>query len=182
MPRCTHLLRSLAAVGLLTVTPVHAQRPEPPGSPPDAQVQPLAPAEVQRLFDAYTLMQAQEALKLTAAQYGPFVTRMKALQDVRRRNHQARMQILRELARASAEGAAPDEAALRDRLKALRDQDLKMAADLQKAYASVDELLDLRQQARFRLFEENMERKKFDLLMRARQRRGPLANPRPRGR
>ena len=34
----------------------------------------------------------------------------------------------------------------------------------------VDQVLDVRQQARFRLFEEQMERRKVDLLMRARQR------------
>jgi len=130
------------------------------------------------LFDAYTLMQAQDALKLSDAQYGQFVTRMKALQDVRHRNQQGRMQILRELAQLSSDTATLNEAGLRDQLKALRDHDMKTAADLQKAYAAVDEVLDARQQARFRLFEENMERKKFDLLMRARQRGRPLTNER----
>jgi len=32
----------------------------------------------------------------------------------------------------------------------------------------VDEVLDQRQQARFRMFEESIERRKLDLLMRAR--------------
>jgi hypothetical protein len=125
-------------------------------------------AEVQRLFDAYTLAQAQDALKLTDAQYPEFVTRMKALQDVRHRNQQARLQLLREIDRLTGRGAG--EAELRDGLKALREHDARAAADLQKAYAELDEVLDTRQQARFRLFEESMERKKLDLLMRARQR------------
>ena len=34
---------------------------------------------------------------------------------------------------------------------------------------SIDEVLDVRQRLRFRVFEEQMERRKFDLLMRARQ-------------
>lgn len=138
----------------------------------------LAPADVQRLFDAYTLMQAQDALKLSDQQYSQFVTRMKALQDVRHRNQQARQQLLREIERLSADSAT-DERALRDRLTALREQDVKMAGDLQKAYAGVDEVLDARQQARFRLFEESMERKKFDLLMRARQRGRARLNREP---
>jgi hypothetical protein len=41
---------------------------------------------------------------------------------------------------------------------------------LRKAYDSLDEVLDVRQQARFRIFEENLERRKMDLLLRARQR------------
>jgi hypothetical protein len=94
----------------------------------------LAPADVQRLFDEYTLMQAQDALKLSDSQYSQFVTRMKALQDVRHRHQQARVKLLRELARMSADNAT-EEAILRDRLKALRDQDGQTAADLQKAYA-----------------------------------------------
>jgi hypothetical protein len=42
--------------------------------------------------------------------------------------------------------------------------------DPRKAHDAVDELLDARQQARFRVFEEEMERRKFDLLSRARRR------------
>jgi hypothetical protein len=38
---------------------------------------------------------------------------------------------------------------------------------------------DARQQARFRLFEESMERKKFDLLLRARQRGRARLNREP---
>ena len=45
---------------------------------------------------------------------------------------------------------------------------------MRKAYDGVDEMLDIRQQARFRLFEEQMEQQKLDLLMRARQMHGPL--------
>ena len=63
-----------------------------------------------------------------------------------------------------------DEAAVRDRLKALRELDDRSAADLRRAYDSLDEVLDVRQQARFRIFEETIERRKMDLLMRARQR------------
>jgi len=44
---------------------------------------------------------------------------------------------------------------------------------LRKGYSSVDEVLDLRQQARFRVFEERIERRKLELLMRARQQNRP---------
>jgi hypothetical protein len=40
---------------------------------------------------------------------------------------------------------------------------------MRRAYESLDEVLDVRQQARFRIFEEMIERRKMDLLMRARQ-------------
>ena len=48
----------------------------------------LSPAEVQQLFDAFVLVLAQEALSLTDAQFGPFVTRLKQLQTTRRQTQQ----------------------------------------------------------------------------------------------
>jgi len=58
---------------------------------------------------------------------------------------------------------------LRNQLKALNDLDARLGTDVRQALDGVDQTLDLRQQARFRLFEEQMERRKVDLLMRARQ-------------
>ena len=40
---------------------------------------------------------------------------------------------------------------------------------MRKAYEAIDQVLDLRQQAQFRVFEELMERRKLELVMRARQ-------------
>src|SRR5882672_5579987 len=45
----------------------------------------IAPAEIQRLFDAYALVQAQEQLTISDDQYAQFLTRFKGLQDVRRK-------------------------------------------------------------------------------------------------
>ena len=126
-------------------------------------------AELQRLFDAYTVMQAQEALQLDDAQFGQFVPKLKALQETRRRNDQARHQIVGELARLTAPGTTVDEAAVRDRLRALQDLDSRAAAELRRAYEAVDQQLDLRRQARFRVFEQNMERRKLQLMLRARR-------------
>jgi len=131
----------------------------------------LSPAEVVGMLDAYALVQAQNALQLDDSQYGSFVGRLRTLQETRRKNQRARNQIVQELRRlTNAQVATVDEAAVRDRLKALRELDERSAADLRRAYDSLDEVLDIRQQARFRIFEENLERRKMDLLLRARQR------------
>ena len=99
-----------------------------------------------------------------------FVARLKTLQEIRRRHVVARNRILRDLRRlTNSQTPAGDEAEMRDRLKVLRDEDERGAAEIRKAYDAVDELLDVRQQAQFRLFEEQMDRKRLDLLMRARQ-------------
>ena len=132
--------------------------------------------ELITMLDTYAIVQAQEVLQLTDDQYGQFVTRLKRLHQVRRQNTRARNHILQELRRLSQE-TTPDDNAIRLRLKALQDHDVTAADELRRAYASVDEVLDTRQQARFRLFEERMELRKLDLLMRARNRAARAAVP-----
>jgi len=148
--------------------------------PPGRQSRPadeLSPVAVADMLDSYALVQAQDALQLNESQFGQFVTRLRKLQQMRRQSQRARNQILGELRRlvnpqAAASGQpapAPDEAAIREKLKALRDHDERSAAELRRAYDALDEVMDARQQGRFRLFEEQLERRKLDLLMRARQ-------------
>jgi hypothetical protein len=174
---------TFAAVGLVVwlVSGVAAQGPPPQQPPAGRADMPVPPApdgtaitagQIQRWFEAFTVLQAQDALQLSEAQYGRFVTRLKALQDTRRKHQQARNQLLNEIRRMTnpQNGAAPaDEATITDRLKALRDEEERADADIRKAYDAVDETLDVRQQARFRLFEDRMEQQKLELLMRARQ-------------
>lgn len=145
------------------------QAPAPAVAAPDADAQGVSAGEIQRLYDAYALVQAQDALQLSDEHYVRFVARLKALQETRRRHFVTRNRILQDLRRLTNESTAADEAALRDRLKALRDEEERGAAELRQAQDGVDELLDVRQQAKFRLFEEQMDRKRLDLLMRARQ-------------
>lgn len=130
------------------------------------------------MLDAYAIVQAQTALQLSDSQYGQFVTRLKRLQETRRRSNQARNRLLQQLRLLVAPGATPDEGALRDRLKALDDHDEQTAASVRRESDAVDEVLDARQQALFRLLEERLERQKLDLLMRARDRAKPGAVPR----
>ncbi len=160
------------AATALTADPAGAQRKDPlPAEERPNRPAGLSPGEVVAMLDAYAVVQAQDALALNDAQYGQFVTRLRKLQEARRRNQQARNQILQELRKLAGPQATPpfDENGIRDRLKALRDHDDRAAAELRRAYDALDEVLDVRQQARFRTFEEMLERRKLDLLMRARQ-------------
>ena len=153
---------------LLLITLTLAQAPAD-GQPEGRVNRPpgLTNGELVNMLDTYAIVQAQDALQLADNQYGQFVTRLKQLQRTRRQNTQKRNQILQDLRRLTQESSI-DEAAVRTRLKALHDHEATAAEELRRAYDSVDELLDVRQQARFRLFEERMERQKLDLLMRAR--------------
>jgi hypothetical protein len=158
-------------VGLASPALAAAQRADGAPARPRPNRGVLAPAEVVAMLDAYAVVQAQDALQLSDTQYGNFVSRLKKLQEMRRKNQQARNQIIQELRRLAgpAASAPPDDAAVRTSLKALRELDDRSTADLRRAYDSIDEVLDVRQQARFRVFEETIERRKLDLLMRARQ-------------
>jgi hypothetical protein len=180
------LMRSTVVAGVLTLVVSvsgfagpRAQRgtqapppaPAPaPGQPVPTGDQPINAGEIQRLFEAYAVLQAQDALQLSEGQYFNFVTRLKALQETRRTHLRAHNQILNDLRKlTNPQTGSNDEMAIMERLKALRDEDDRAPVDIRKAYEGVDETLDARQQARFRIFEDRIEQQKLELLMRARQ-------------
>lgn len=135
-------------------------------APPDP-ADGVSPAEIQRLFDAYVVMQAQQELQLTDEQYPRFLARAKALQDVRRRGQAERQRLVQELRRL-LQGTF-DETQAKTVLKQISDLDTRQIADVRQALDGIDQVLDVRQQARFRVFEQQMERRQVELLLRARQ-------------
>ena len=137
-----------------------------------AETADIRPAELANALDRYALVQAQRMLQLDDTHYLQFMPRLKNLQATRRRNTIARarlVQNLRRLVGARAQGE-PDDKAILDVLTSLRDHDERALRELQAAYDAVDEALTVRQRARFRLFEENIENRKLELLMKARSR------------
>ena len=179
-------------LGLILVAamagPALAQDDAPQNPPPQRGGGPLpgldngdmTPGEIQKLFDAYLVMEAQQALALSDQQYPQFLARLRTLQETRRRNQQERNQLMGQLQRLTNPRAAArgDDATIKERLTALQELESRNAAEMRKAYNALDEVLDIRQQARFRVFEEQIERRKIELLMRARQNR-PNQQPRP---
>jgi Spy/CpxP family protein refolding chaperone len=172
-------LKHLAIVAVLALSaaaPAAAQRARARGLDPapaeGGDVPVGSPAEIQRMFDSYALIQAQDQLKISDDKFPQFLARFKALQDTRRRNMVERLRNIQELRRLSNDPQA-DEAQIRDRLKALDALDARTRIEVEKAYESINQVLDLRQQAKFRVFEENMERRKLELVTRARQANRP---------
>ena len=166
------VLASVVGLVALAAWPAAAQEPPPPGQQvnrPNAQGQRgrgqglpapgpnMTLQDMQSMFDAYALVQAQRVLQLNDEQYQRFFMRMNTLQDLRR------------LWRDQA-----GEADLAGRLRAIDDLDLKFEGALRTARQAIDEALTVRQRAGFRFFEEDMERQKIDFLTRARAgRQGP---------
>jgi len=154
--------RLRAAAILLATGQAAGQAPGP------AANENVDPAELGRLFDAYTVMQAQEALGLDEAHFGPFVTRLRALQEMRRRHLRERVAVMRDLRQLLQ--SPGNDAQLKERLDALVRLETASRADQAKAMDAIDELLDVRQRARFRLLEQQLELRKLELVNRARQR------------
>jgi hypothetical protein len=175
------MLRALIVTVWLLSLPVgtttDTQAPAPPQGPGRQAAAPadpdtIPPPVLAEMLDTYAIFQAQRALSIADDKNGPFLARLKKLQDVRRRNTRQRLQMIRELNRLVGPRVQTpaDDATIRAKLAALREHDDRAAAELRLAYDALDELLDAKQQARFRLFEEEMERRKLDLLVRARER------------
>lgn len=152
-----------------------ARQQSSPGLPRLGNGGDMSPGEIQKLFDAYLVMEAQQALALTDEQYPQFLIRLRALQQTRRRNQQERVQLMGQLHRLTnvRQNNRSDDGMIQERLTALQELESRTAAETRKAYNALDEVLDVRQQARFRVFEEQIERRKIELLMRARQQNRP---------
>jgi Spy/CpxP family protein refolding chaperone len=181
------ILRNILAATLIaSVSPmaVIAGQEPPPQTSPQVQRpaggqgqrgrgQGLAPArpgmpiqQLQAMFDAYALVQAQKALRLTDEQYQRFFTRMNRLQDVRRRHIRQRNQLLNELRRKWR--PETDEAELVTLTKQLDEIETTYDSEQRAARRAIDEVLTPRQVAFFRFFEEDMERQKIDFITRSR--------------
>lgn len=156
----------LAGIGTSDAQPrrlrAQAAAPAPAGDPG------TDPAELGRLFDAYTVMQAQEALGLDDARFGPFVTRLRALQQLRRRHLRERGVLMRDMRRLLQ--ASGNDGPLQEKLDALVRLEATIRADEATARAALDDILDVRQRARFRLLEQQLELRKLELVNRARAR------------
>jgi hypothetical protein len=128
----------------------------------------MTAAQAEQLFDQFVIRQARVALELAPSQILPFGRRLEQLQTTRRRGQRRRQQLLNELNQISRGAEPADEATLNAKLKALDDLSASVDQDVRDAYARVEEVLDVRQRARFRIFEQRMERQKLDLMARAR--------------
>jgi hypothetical protein len=182
------LVSACAAAIAITTPGVHAARGgrfQAPGQPtpapgPNGPAAAMTLAELNRIFEAYAVVQAQDYLKLTDEQYPDFVVRLKALQDARRRHFVNHTRIIQDLNRAlHLPEDQIDDKTLRASYEALDREDESAQIEIKKAFDNLIGLLDVRQRARFRLFEENLERRKLDLLSRVQRPNRKVLNPPP---
>ena len=124
--------------------------------------------QVEEYFDQVMLHQARTNLALTDDQFLRFGAGLRRLQVARRQQQRQRLALVRDL--NNLVNATPfDDSAVTSKLKEIDDFSAQSPDEIRTAYDAIDRVLTLRQRARFRIFEEMMERRKLDLVSRARQ-------------
>jgi len=135
------------------------QRPGGPGagSPADQ-------LQVQRLLDAWALVQAKEQLQLTDDQYPGFVARLTKLHDARRRNAMDRRRLLGELRLLLNQSPAAKDDVLGAKIRALDEVTKRGTDESHQVTLEIDGVLTPWQRGRYRVFEELIERRKIEML------------------
>ena len=131
--------------------------------------------EVEGMMEAYILSKLQDSLDLTDEQFGTMVVAQKKLSDARREYRQNRMRVLQQMRRTlQREQAGEDE--LRPLLSQLAGLQDEFIVNEKSRYADIDAILDVRQQARYRILEVELQRRLAEML---RQVRGNRNDARP---
>lgn len=174
----------VCTAGAWTEAVAAAQAPaQPPGSAPPGRPgrggrmgRPPLPAnpdmmtvqQVEQYFDQVVLYQAQTQLQLNDDQFLKFGAGLRRLQMARRQQQRRRLALMRDLNELIS-APAIDDAAVTAKIREIDDLTTGENREVQDAYGAIDVVLNVRQRARFRVFEETMERRKIDLLARARR-------------
>ena len=173
------------AIGAATSASAQTSPPAPPQPPPSSQAAPnrsgrsggrggQAPAvnvtqaenQVQQVWNTFVLQHSRAALQVTDAQWPMFFAKLTDLQNLRDRRQAQRRRMINELNRLAPpanEGTA-DDATLDGRVKQLQAFEAQAAEQELQIRADIDAMLTPFQRARFRVFEENMERQYLEML------------------
>ena len=135
---------------------------------------------VQDLLEGMEISNADKFLQVDNQHYGEFIQRLRNLQKLRKQHQNQRQRLVQDLRRLSNQPGVED-ALLEAPTKRLDDFDRQAFQDMQNAYAQIDEVLNVRQRARFRLFEEMMEQRKLEILTRVLKSGAPPAAAPGRG-
>ena len=133
--------------------------------------------EVERMMEAYVLSKIQESLELDDDQYGRMAVAQKNLQQARREYRRDRMSVLRKMRQTLRQNRGGDEELtdLLGQLETLKDE---FAAKEKAGYDAIDDILDVRQRARYRILEQEIQRRLQQMLRRVRNQGQGNRNPR----
>ena len=135
-------------------------------------------AEFQQMMEAYVLSKLQDALGLSDEQYAQMVVAQKKLHDARRSHRRERQRLLRQLHREVDLDDADERLAAT--IAELSSLDESHRGELRERIDVIDQILSVRQQAKYRLLEVELERRMQRLIQGVRQRRRGAEGPRTR--
>jgi Spy/CpxP family protein refolding chaperone len=131
--------------------------------------------ETFRLMDAYVISNLQESLGLTDDQFARILPLVKRLQSERRDFARKRMQALRSMRRALNSGSAT-EATVANLLKDMKDAARDERAATTRNLEALDATLTPLQQAKYRVFEAEVDSRLRRLRTRTQERNTPKSN------
>ncbi len=141
--------------------------PQGPKGPPEGDI---APGDIQAMFEAMTVMEAERFVMLTPDQFPVFVQRLKRLHEARATMNRRRNRALNDLrGMANPQNGRADDATIDVKLRELAAIELEGRTAVDKAIEALDQMLSPKQRARFRMLEDNIEKKKIDFLTKVRQ-------------
>ncbi len=132
--------------------------------------------EVEGMMDAYILSKLQDALELTDEQFGTMVVAQKKLQDTRRDYRQGRMTLLRRMRQTLRRDQAREEELTRQ-LDELDNLEIEFSQNQRARYAAIDDILEIRQRARYRILETEIQRRLTQLMRQVRGQRRDQPRP-----
>lgn len=124
--------------------------------------------EIEGMIDAYVLSKLQDALTLSDEEFGRMVVAQKKMQDARRAYRRARNEVIREMRQALRRDDA-GEAELSPLLSRLEELQQRFLEEERARYRDVDAILDIRQRARYRIFEAEVQRRLQQLIRESRR-------------
>jgi hypothetical protein len=131
------------------------------------------------MLDVLALSMARRRLQLSGDQYPVFFQKFQDLQGLRQRHRLQRLRLIGELRQLTRPGVTTDEATLGARTRAIDDLELTWAQEEARALSAVDQVLSPVQRARFRVFEEEMEMQKLELIAQVKGGTPPPPKPAP---
>jgi hypothetical protein len=134
--------------------------------------------DVEGLMEAYVISKLQEALELSDQQFAEMVVAQKKMSEHRQNFRRERQKVLEQLRRLLGSPDAHDDeiAPLLKRLGDLREE---LNSSERRDYEAIDTILDVRQRARYRLLEQEIQRR-FQQMVREIRQRQNIRPPRQR--
>jgi hypothetical protein len=128
--------------------------------------------DLEGLMEAYVISKLQESLELSDQQFAQMVVAQKRISGHRREHRNKRQKMLQQLRRALNDPGTEDDQ-IADMLNQLKQAQVDIEAQQRADYQEIDKILGVRQQARYRILELEIQRRFQQMARQVRDRQRP---------